>query len=112
MAAFLLAKDTVQKLGYRVCLDGVTELSFPQIDRQRLGFDLIKLMWNTDSAADANSEKNIALAQAIRQCGNNRVILTRCDTKAAVEYGHALGLSLFQGRYLDGLVNPKSAVTN
>lgn len=112
MAAFLLAKDTVQKLGYRVCLDGVTELSFPQIDRQRLGFDLIKLQWNTDGAAEINSEKNIKLAQAIRQCGNNRVILTRCDTKEAVEYGHALGLSLFQGRYLDGLVNPKAGVVN
>ncbi len=112
MAGFLLAKDTVQKLGYRVCLDWVTELSFPQIDRQRLGFDLIKLMWNTDSAGDAGSEKNVKLAQAIRQCGSNRVILTRCDTKEAVEYGHALGISLFQGRHLDGLVNPKATVTN
>ena len=49
MSAFLTAKDVVQKLGYRVCLDGVTDLSFPQIDRQRLGFDLIKLQWNAET---------------------------------------------------------------
>ena len=112
MAAFLLAKDTVQKLGYRVCLDGVTELSFPQIDRARLGFDMIKLIWNSDSEQDATNEKNIKLAEAIRQCGNNRVILTRCDNQQAIDYGHALGLALFQGRHLDAIVNPQSKVQN
>ena len=112
MSAFLLAKDTVQKLGYRVCLDGVSELSLPQIDRQRLGFDLIKLIWNSDGEQDAKSAKNIKLAEAVRACGNNRVILTRCDNKQAVQYGQALGITLFQGRYLDGMVNPKATVTN
>ena len=112
MSAFLLAKDTVQKLGYRVCLDGVTELSFPQISRQSLGFDLIKLIWNADSVRDVNSDTNRQLIDAIRACGANRVILTRCDNAEALEYGHAMGLSLFQGRYLDTLINPKSAVQN
>lgn len=112
MSAFLLAKDTVQKLGYRVCLDGVSELSLPQIDRQRLGFDLVKLIWNSDSERDIKSAKNQKLVEAVRQCGNNRVILTRCDNKQAVEYGQALGITLFQGRYLDGLVNPKAVVKN
>lgn len=112
MSAFLLAKDTVQKLGYRVCLDGVSELSLPQIDRTRLGFDLIKLIWNSDSEQDVTSVKNVKLAEAVRACGNNRVILTRCDTKQAVEYGQALGITLFQGRYLDSVVNPKATVKN
>ena len=112
MGGFLAAKDTVQKLGYRVCLDGVTDISFPQIDRARLGFDLIKLQWNGESAKDANSEKNNKLIAAIKQCGANRVILTRCDNHHAVAYGHALGITLFQGRYLDTLVNPKSGVEN
>lgn len=112
MSAFLLAKDTVQKLGYRVCLDGVSDLSLPQIDRNRLGFDLVKLIWNSDVETDAKSAKNLKLAEAVRQCGNNRVILTRCDNKQAVEYGQALGITLFQGRYLDSLVNPKSTVKN
>ena len=112
MTTFMLAKDTVQKLGYRVCLDGLSELSLPQIDRLRLGFDLVKLIWNSDSGRDVISAKNIRLAEAIRHCGINRVILTRCDNKQAVEYGQALGITLFQGRYLDGLVNPKSIVEN
>lgn len=112
MNGFLLAKDTVQKLGYRVCLDGVIDLSFPQIDRQRLGFDLIKLLWNGDEESNMDSEKNRRLKEAIRACGANRVILTRCDNAHAVAYGKALGLSLFQGRYLDAMVNPQTAGHN
>jgi hypothetical protein len=104
MAGFQLAKDTVQKLGYRVCLDGVTDISFPQIDRQRLGFDLIKLQWSGDTAKDAASEKNISLAESVRACGANRVILSRCDNVQAIEFGQSLGLNLFQGRYLDSLI--------
>lgn len=112
MGAFTTAKDTVQKLGYRVCLDGVTDLSFPQIDRARLGFDLIKLQWNGEVPKDTESEKNKKLAAAIKQCGTNRVIITRCDNADAVAFGHAMGVTLFQGRYLDGLVNPKSNIEN
>jgi len=112
MSGFLLAKDTVQKLGYRVCLDGVTDLSFPQIDRKRLGFDLIKLQWNGDHARDATNEKNARVAEAIKICGSNRVILTRCDNEQAIEYGKAIGLSLFQGRHLDSLLNPDATAKN
>lgn len=112
MSAFLLAKETVQKLGYRVCLDGVTDLSFPQIDRTRLGFDLIKLIWNADGEQDVSSEANTGLVEAIKRCGANRVILSRCDNKKAIEYGHAMGLTLFQGRFIDGIINPKATVQN
>jgi EAL domain-containing protein (putative c-di-GMP-specific phosphodiesterase class I) len=112
MGAFMAAKDTVQKLGYRVCLDGVTDLSFPQIDRKRLGFDLVKLQWNAARASELSSAVNRDIMSAVKECGVNRVILTRCDDINAIEYGQAMGISLFQGRYLDSLVNPRAAVEN
>lgn len=112
MAAFLAAKDAVQKLGYRVCLDGVTDLSFTQIDRKKLGFDLIKLQWNASLVSDLKTAENKELSAAIKECGVNRVILTRCDDRNAIDFGQALGISLFQGRYLDGLMNPKAVVEN
>ena len=83
-----------------------------QIDRQRLGFDFVKLSWNASELLDSESDHNKKLEAAIRQCGNNRVILTRCDNQKAVEFGQALGLSLFQGRYLDSIINPKSTIMN
>jgi hypothetical protein len=112
MAAFMVAKETVQKLGYRVCLDGLTSLSFTQIDREKLGFDLAKLQWNADLESDLKSRENKQLADAVRQCGPNRIILCRCDGRQAVDYGQALGISLFQGRFLDKIIDPTSKVEN
>ncbi|MBM3618383.1 MAG: EAL domain-containing protein [Alphaproteobacteria bacterium] len=112
MEAFIVARDTVQKMGYRVCLDGLTTLSFLQVDRERLGFDLAKLQWNADAETDLLSDENRAISDAVTRCGANRIILCRCDTKEAVDYGKAMGISLFQGRYLDRTLNPNAKVEN
>lgn len=112
MEAFLIAKSAVQKMGYRVCLDGLTTTSFLQVNREGLGFDLAKLQWNADVEADLDSPENRALAVAVQRCGPNRVILCRCDSKQAIDYGHAMGISLFQGRFLDKVINPNSKVEN
>lgn len=110
--AFKVARETVQKLGYRVCLDGLSDLSFSMIDREKLGFDLLKLQWNANITADMKTRENQKIMEAIKQCGPNRVILSRCDNRKAVDYGQELGVSLFQGRYLDKLMNPLSKVEN
>ena len=112
MRAFQLARQSMQRLGYRICLDGVSDLSFTQIDREKLGFDLVKLQWNADMPSDLQNEHNKAIAESVRRCGPNRVILCRCDSRKAVDYGQALGISLFQGRYLDKLTNPLAKVEN
>lgn len=112
MEAFITAKKAVQKSGYRVCLDGLTPLSFTQVNREHLGFDLAKLQWNASSEGDLDSPENKALTEAIKRCGANRVILCRCDTKQAIDYGQAMGISLFQGRFLDKVINPNAKVEN
>jgi hypothetical protein len=112
MQGFFTARDHLQKQGYKVCIDGVNSSSFPHIDRQSLGFDLVKIQWNADAARDLKEERNQELKAAVERCGANRVILCRCDTKAAIAYGHALKIYLFQGRYLDGILNPNAKVAN
>ncbi len=112
MAGFMLARSEVQKLGYRVCLDGLTTASFTSINREKLGLDLVKMQWNADIYGDLKSYESKALIDAVQATGTNRLILCRCDNKSAVEYGQALGISLYQGRYLDGLLNPTSKVEN
>lgn len=112
MEAFLVAKNSVQKLGYRVCLDGLTPLSFTQVSREQLGFDLAKLQWNADAEGDLGTPENVALAKAVKKCGANRVILCRCDSREAIDYGQAMDISLFQGRFLDKVINPNAKVQN
>jgi len=112
MTAFNYARDHVQRLGYRICIDGLTTQSFLHVDRERLKADLMKLQWNADVPADLSTPENRQLHKAVQACGPSRVILCRCDGKPAVDYGQAMGLSLFQGRYLDGLLNPRATVSN
>jgi len=109
---FLGAKDVAKSYGFRICIDGLNTETFVQVDRERLGFDLAKMRWNADMAGDLISEKNKQLARAIRQCGPNRMILCRCDSEHAIEYGHALGISLFQGRYPDKVLDPDTMIIN
>lgn len=110
--AFTAARKLLQDAGYRICLDGVTNLSFIQINRESLGFDLIKLYWNADLQSDLKRKQSKELSNAVKRCGANRVILARCDSKDAVYYGQSFGIALFQGRYIDSLVNPESEVVN
>lgn len=112
MPAFVAARNILRGLGYKICIDGVTSLSMQQIGREQLGIDLAKLQWNADLESDANRIENRPLLRAIESFGQSRVILSRCDTRQAVSYGLAMGVTLFQGRFLDRLVNPHQKVEN
>lgn len=103
--AFVIARDAVRKLGYRICLDGLDILSFHQVDMKGLGFDLAKIKWSPDMILKANNEINKEIEKTIKKYGTNRVILCRCDEARAISYGHSIGISLFQGRYVDELVH-------
>lgn len=109
---FIEAKNYIQSLGYRICLDGLTNFSFMEIDRQSLGFDMVKLQWNEDVVEKLNSNENLRLAKTIQRFGRSRVILCRCCNKNAIDYGKALGIPLFQGRYIDSKLNPMAKTIN
>jgi len=112
MAAFVTARKEVQKLGYRVCLDGLSTESFTSINREKLGVDLVKVQWNADRQSDLGTIENRDMIAAVQATGTNRIILCRCDNKNAIQYGQALGISLFQGRYLDKILNPNAKIEN
>lgn len=112
MHSFLIAKEAVQKMGYRVCLDGVSDETFALVSREKLGFDLMKVQWGPHFSKDLSSPKSRQMAKAIEECGASRLILCWCDTKDAIDFGQHFGISLFQGRHLDAILNPDAKVIN
>ena len=112
ISTFMIARKAVQRLGYRICLDGLDSLSMLQIDRETLGCDLLKLKWNPDMASEHHAEENAKLAKAIIKAKASRVILCWCDDQKAVNFGHSVGISLFQGRHFDKILFPESDVVN
>jgi EAL domain-containing protein (putative c-di-GMP-specific phosphodiesterase class I) len=104
LGAYVFARDFVRERGYRVCLDGVTDLTLPFIDRERLGLDLIKILWNPDMLGNGGEARRKEFRALITGFGRARAIMCRCDSEEAVTVGQSLGITLFQGRYIDRLL--------
>lgn len=103
--AFAFARDLLRDRGYRVCLDGLTALTFPSIDRAQLGVDLVKLVWSPDfDPATGGGERFSQMRDWVQRTGRGRVILCRIDQPRGIERGAELGITLYQGRHLDALV--------
>ncbi len=105
LSSFMFARDFLHDRGYRVCLDGVTHMSLPLVDRKQLKVDLIKLQWNEDLRDHLQGKGGEALRQAVARQSAERLILNRCDSEAAIEVGRSLGIGLFQGHLLDKWVS-------
>ena len=107
VARSLFAREFLLDRGYRVCLDGLTSHSLPLIDRQKLGFDLIKLHWTPQLRQQIEGKDGDRLSTAIEAANPRRIILMRCESDDAIELGHQHGISLFQGHFLDHLLAEK-----
>lgn len=102
LPSYLLARDYAQKLGYKICIDGVTDKSLRFIERNRLGADLLKLIWEP-SLPDA-VDNDPLLQERLWDIGENRAILCRVDDEQALDFAKRYGISLFQGRYIQTLL--------
>ena len=102
---YLFARDFLRERGYKFCLDGMTHLSLPHVNRRDLGIDLIKLFWGADMADQLLSSQGDALREAVRKVGAERMILARCDSEQALELGLSVGISLYQGYLLDKMLS-------
>ncbi|HEY9163211.1 MAG TPA: EAL domain-containing protein, partial [Magnetovibrio sp.] len=103
LGAFLFVREFCQEKGYRICLDGMTYQNMSMIDRERLGVDYIKLMWNSE-LVDGGPEMKTRLRSLIEGAGNSRVIMARCDNREAVDFGRSVGINMFQGHFIEHLI--------
>lgn len=105
LGAYLFARDFAHDRGYRICIDGLSYQTLPFVDRERLGADLVKVIWEQDMA---DPTRAAAFGAAIKRCGPSRVILCRCDTRQAVDFGQSHGITLFQGRFIEAIINDEA----
>lgn len=103
VGAFLFARSFLGERGYAIVLDGVTDMNLPFVDRARIGADLVKIRWSPSLAEERFRADFGAFVSGdeVRQ-----VVLCRCDGKEAIDFGTEVGIRLFQGRYVSGLMTP------
>lgn len=103
LGAYLFAREFVQDKGYRVCLDGLTHKTMAMVDRERLGADLVKLVWHSDMV-DGGPDMHEKVRTVVKRANQSRVILCRVDTREAIDFGHSVGIKMFQGHFVENLI--------
>jgi len=103
LGAFLFVREFCQEKGYRICLDGLTHENMSMINRERLGVDYIKVMWNPE-LVDGGQQMRKKLRDLVQEAGRTTVILARCDNREAVDFGRSVGITMFQGHYIEHLI--------
>lgn len=103
LGAFLFVREFCQEKGYRICLDGMTYQNMSMIDRERLGVDYVKIMWDPE-LVDGGAEMKARLRETVKGAGASRVIMARCDNREAVDFGRSAGITMFQGHYIEHLI--------
>jgi len=106
MNAYLLAHQFLRDNDLRVCLDGMNAISFAALDRSLIPADFEKVIWSEQCKDRLMGSARDAFARAFAQTGPSRVVLCHCDVPEAIAFGQALGICLFQGRYVDHLAEP------
>lgn len=109
---YLFARSYLNDIGVSLCLDGADEHSLPDLVEAGLAADGIKIHWNPGANVKALADPSSDFARAVASFGPHRTVLCRCSDARSIEFGHSLGLTRFQGRYLDRLLSPVSTRVN
>lgn len=109
MSAFTDARDMLQENGYRVLIDGLNPLSLQFFDPALLEADLIKVNWGQEFDSEESEARVNDMTQVVKNVGREHVILGRADSEDAVIWALALGITRFQGFFIDTLVKAMAA---
>ena len=99
-AGFAFARNFARARGYRVLLQDVPAALLPALHLPALDLDYVQLRWSPALAA-------LDLAATPR--GAARWVLGRADTAAALDWGWAQGVGLFQGAAVTSAEGPAAA---
>jgi hypothetical protein len=97
------AQQRLERLGVDLILDGVTAEALQMIRPGTLGAAMLKLDWTPSLARLAGLPRG-RMIEALRAIGPDRLVLQHAETEAALVWGRANGIALFQGRHIDAMM--------
>ncbi len=108
MRNFAYARDSLQERGYKVVVDGLSPLSIEFFEPAMLKSDFLKVAWGPEFLGDDSGRRDKEMRLVVTRAGKDSMILARVDSEAAVKWGLNLGVSRFQGFFIDKLVQVMS----
>ncbi|MBL4691666.1 MAG: EAL domain-containing protein, partial [Rhodospirillales bacterium] len=110
MNTYGYARDTLQERGYRVVVDGLNPLALQFLDPGLLKSDFVKINWDSDYEGEVDPARLDDMRAVVASTGKEGVILARVDAESAVKWGLSLGISRFQGFFIDDMMEKITAV--
>lgn len=98
---YYAARDKLRESGHTVVIDGLNELTLQFMDVTLFDADLYKLTWSPEMR---EGEHGDIVAAALMPVGADKLLLARCDSEAAIQWGLGQGIQKFQGRYVDAML--------
>jgi EAL domain-containing protein (putative c-di-GMP-specific phosphodiesterase class I) len=109
MGAFSQARDTLQERGYKIVVDGLSPLALQFFDPGLLKSDFVKINWDAHYEGEVDPALMKDLSNVIKSTGKEGIILARVNTNNAIKWGMELGISKFQGFFIDALMKKVSS---
>ena len=109
LGAYFYTRDSLQERGYRVLIDGLNPLSLQFFEPGLLNADFVKIGWGREFLAEAQDTRMGEMRDVVEHTGSDRVILARVDSEDAVKWGLNLGITRYQGHYIDTVVEAMAA---
>jgi len=98
---FFQARDRLRQNGHQVVIDGLNELTLQFLDTHEFDADLYKVVWSPEMK---DGEHSSVVGAALRPLGPEKIVMSRCDSEAAIQWGLDRGIQRFQGRYVDAML--------
>ena len=99
--ATLAAIAALKREGYKVAFDALHPGMLPYLNCAAFDVAYLKIRCGKDMIEQA---QNPITLQALRNLPKEKIILYRCDSDTALEFGKIIGASLYQGWYIDDIV--------
>ena len=98
---YYAARERLREAGHRVALDGLNELTLQFMDVAQFDADLYKVTWSPEMG---DGERGDIIAAAMDPLGMDKILLARCDSESAIQWGLNQRIQRFQGRYVDAML--------
>ncbi len=103
---FSVASDLIRSRGGRIAVDAIFPEMIGLVNLGRLNVEMAKVFWR--QSAETVLPKCRDDIRALQDSGV-RVALVRVDDQAAVDIGQELGVTLFQGFYIDRMLSGRAS---
>jgi len=87
--------------GYAIAMDRVSLAVLPYLNLADIAFDHVKIRFDRQSLATIGQD----IVVALRRCPPERIVFTACDDRRVIALGDKLGITRYQGRLIDQMLD-------